>query len=153
VSGVGGIKLAVCALVAASAAIAGETALDATAYPQDTPKRALESLVKALEKRDLEYWIAHLISPRDRERLKEKHGGLQQAVEANSGAQHLERIKAQCEVMRQMLADGELKEGEDAGVKWARFKSGQRVLQLERQPDGRWCMNTRVAGEPAGKQN
>jgi len=121
--------------------------LDAAKYPQDTPQKALGSLVKALEARDLSYWIAHLITPADTKRLIEKHGGLEGAVRKNSDEKHAARLQDQLALMKQMLAGNAPTEGQENGVQWARFRVEQRVLQFEKQPDGRWCMNARVTSE------
>jgi len=122
--------------------------LDAEKYPQDTPMKALGSLIKALEARDMAYWITHLLVPATNKRLMEKYGSLEKAVEANADPKRAARLTEQLALMKQMLAGPPPTEGEDNGVKWARFKVDQTVLQLEKQPDGRWCMNTRVKSVP-----
>jgi hypothetical protein len=43
-----------------------------------------------------------------------------------------------------MLKSDNTTTGETDGVKWCRYKDGEKVLQLDQQPDGRWCMNTRI---------
>lgn len=129
-----------------------EPARNAEKYPQDTPRKALASLCKALEARDIEYWIAHLIAPEDTKRLVERWGSIASAALMNADNKHAERVKKQCELMKKMLDEERTTSGEEKGAKWVRFHSGQTALQLELQPDGRWCMNTRVstAAQPAG---
>jgi len=122
--------------------------LNAAKYPQDTPQKALESLIQALETKDLSYWIAFLIAPADTKRLVEKHGSLEGAANANADERRSARLKAQLEVMRKM-AGKPPEEGEENGVKFARYQVDQKVLQLEKQADGRWCMNIRVSRKPA----
>ncbi|HEY3320444.1 MAG TPA: hypothetical protein VGP72_08255 [Planctomycetota bacterium] len=123
--------------------------LNTEKYPQDTPKAAMQSLIKVLEARDFEYWISWLITPADRERIVKKHGSLLAASIYNADDRHTERIKLQREMMQKMLSAGALTEGEDQDVKWARYKmttpEGERSLQFEKQSDGRWCMNIRSA--------
>ena len=122
--------------------------LDAAKYPQDTPQKALESLIKALEAKDVSYWIAYLITPADTKRLVEKHGSLEGVVNANADEKRAARLITQLELMRKM-AGKPPEEGEENGVKIARFQAEQKVLQLEKQADGRWCMNIRVSRRPA----
>lgn len=132
-------------LLAATQLQAAEGApLDAGKYPQDTPRKTLNSIVKALEKRDFEYWILHLIVPADSKRIIAKHGSLAGAALMNADDKHTPRIKEQIEVIREMLKADKTSEGTENGVKWVRYKDGDKVLQLDQQPDGRWSMNTRI---------
>lgn len=137
--------LAYLALAAASAGLAAEgPALDAAKYPQETPQQALRSLIKALEARDFSYWISFLIVPADTKRLVERHGSLEKAAQANADEKLAPRLRAQVALLKEMLAGKAPAEGEDHGAPCARFQVGQTVLQLEKQADGRWCMNTGV---------
>ncbi|MCY3024640.1 MAG: hypothetical protein NTW87_37180 [Planctomycetota bacterium] len=138
------VALLVAGAGVAAAGAAERPALDATKYPQDTPQKALSSLIKALETRDLYYWLAHLVIPEDSKRLTEKYGSLDKAVEVNADEKNAERLKTQCTWMKKLLSSGTMTEGEENGVKWARYQLGDRVLQLDKQADGRWCMRTRV---------
>ena len=122
-----------------------DTPLDANKYPQDTPKKTLTSIVKALEKRDFEYWIVHLIVPEDTKKLVAKHGSLESVVLMNADDKHAPRIKQQIEIIRDMLKADKVTLGIENGVKWVRYTDDNKVLQLEKQPDGRWCMNTKIA--------
>lgn len=132
-------------ILAATSANAAEGAqLDANKYPQETPKKTLNSILKALDKRDFEYWIQYLIVPADSKRIIAKHGSLASAVLMNADDKHTARIQQQMEVIREMLKADSSTEGTDNGVKWTRFKDGDKILQLDQQPDGRWCMNTRI---------
>jgi hypothetical protein len=119
--------------------------LDSNKYPQDTPKKALNSIIKALEKRDFEYWITWLIVPEATKRLVAKHGSLASAALMNADDKHTPRIKQQIEVIHEMLKADKTTEGSENGVKWVRYQDDDKVLQLEQQPDGRWCMNTKIA--------
>lgn len=132
----------------ASASWCGEgVALDAGKYPQDTPKKALTSILKALDKRDFEYWILHLIVPADSKRIIAKHGSLASATLMNADDKHKDRIQEQMQVIREMLKADKTTEGTTEGVKWIRYMDDEKVLQLDQQPDGRWCMNTRITKE------
>ena len=133
--------------VEAAAEAAQAPRLNAARYPQDTPQKALESLIKALEAKDIPYWIAFLITPDDAKRLIEKHGSLEGVVNANADERRAARLKTQLELMKQM-AGKPPEEGEEHGVKFARFQAEQKVLQLDKQADGRWCMNIRVSRQP-----
>jgi hypothetical protein len=119
-------------------------AVDAAAYPQDTPQKALGSIIKALENNDFKYWISNLIIPAESKRLIEKHGSIAKAAEANSDDKHAAKIKAQVEIMKKLLAANKTTEGDEKGLKWVKFQLDDNVLQLEKQSDGRWCMNQRA---------
>ena len=105
----------------------------------------LVAIVKALEKRDYEYWIVHLIVPEDTKKLVAKHGSLESVVLMNADDKHAPRIKQQIEIIRDMLKADKVPLGIENGVKWVRYTDDNKVLQLEKQPDGRWCMNTKIA--------
>jgi hypothetical protein len=131
----------------ASLLAADSPTLDAAKYPQDTPQKALSSLVKCLGAKDYAYWIGHLITPADAKTTIEKHGTLEKAVEFLSDEKHSAQMQERKELMQKMLDANSSTEGEDNGVKWTRFQSEGRVLQLEKQADGRWCMNLRNTGK------
>ena len=129
-------------------------ALDCAKYPQDTPQKALASLIKALEAEDYVYSISFLLAPQSTQRLGAKYDSVEKAAAANREPERQQRRKAQCELMKKMLEANATTEGEENGVKWVRFKHEDSVLQLEKQPDGRWCMNTQVgkAAAPAAEK-
>jgi hypothetical protein len=132
-------------------ALAGDApALDSASYPQDTPQKALGSIVKALEANDFKYWVSNLITPEESKRLIEKHGSIAKVAEANSDEKHAAKIKAQVELMKKLLTANKTTEGDDHGTKWVKFQLDDNVLQLEKQSDGRWCMNPR-AGKHKGE--
>ena len=131
-------------VISGLAARAADTPLDAHKYPQDTPKKTLTSIVKALEKRDFEYWIVWLIVPEDTKKLIAKHGSLEAVVLMNADDKHAPRIKQQIEIIRDMLKADKVTEGTENGVTWVRYADDNKILQLEKQPDGRWCMNTKI---------
>jgi hypothetical protein len=125
-------------------------ALDLQKYPQNTPKDTLSSIISALENRDFQYWIAQLIAPEDAKKLAEKYGSIEKAAAANADEKYMARVANQCETMKKMLEDNKTSEGEENGVKWVRYHYDKKILQLEKQADGRWCMNPRVSAEKPG---
>jgi len=125
------------------------TRLDAEKYPQETPRKSVASIVKALESRDFDYWISWLVTPAAKERLITQHGSLNSAVIFNADDKHIPRIKAQTETIKKLIGVNKTSEGVNDGVTWFRYSDEDLVLQFERQPDGRWCMNTKIAKGPA----
>ena len=130
---------------------AAETpALDAARYPQNTPQAAFGSIIKAQAQNDVAYWLSWLITPADKERLLKKYGSVDKVVEKHRDPKFAARIAEQCAIMKKMLAANKVTEGETGGVKWARFAGAQtpdgktRVLQLNKQADGRWVWSLLV---------
>jgi len=119
-------------------------ALDAGKYPQSTPAEALVSIIKALETRDLAYWVGNLILPSDTKRLVEKHGSVENVAARNADPARASKLKSQCELMKKLLETNKTTQGETDGMKWVRYHSDATILQFEKQADGRWYMNTRV---------
>src|SRR5262249_48537011 len=110
------------AVVSGCVCAAEGPALDTTTYPQDTPQKALDSIIKALEGSEIKYWIANLITPTESKRLVEKHGSIAKAAEANSDEKHASKIKAQVEIMKKLLAANKTTEGDEKGLKWVKFQ-------------------------------
>jgi hypothetical protein len=135
--------VAVIVLKATLALAADGPALDAAKYPQDTPQNAANSIIKAIDANDLEYWVAHLVTPADTKRRVEKNGSIAQAAK-NYAEKQSKQLKAMRDVIEKMLKESKPTEGEENGVKWVRFQLEEKLLQFEKQSDGRWCMNTRV---------
>jgi hypothetical protein len=121
--------------------------VDAVKYPQDTPKKALQSILRALEKRDFDYWIVWLICPENTKHLIKKHGSIAAVSLMNSDDRHRPRIEQQISAIKEMLKADKVTEGATNGVTWVRYHDEERVLQLEKQPDGRWSMNTHVCAD------
>ena len=130
----------------ALSASAADTPLNAEKYPQDTPQKALTSLIKSLESKDYGYWVSNLMTPADSKVLLEKHGSLEKAVAFLADEKHSKMMNDNKERMQKMLDANKTTEGDENGVKWVRFHLEEKELQLEKQTDGRWCMNTRFVG-------
>lgn len=133
-------------MLTACAASGAETPLSPEKYPQDTPQKALASLVKCLDGKDYGYWISHLMTPQDGKGFLDKHGSLEKAVAFLSDEKHAKMMSDNKDRMQKMLDANKTTEGDENGVKWVRFHLDEKELQLEKQADGRWCMNTRVLG-------
>ncbi len=144
-----GVMLACLAVTAWSA---DAPALDAAKYPQDTPQNTLNSVIKAMEGKDFAYWVTWLVIPADKERLLTKYKTVDAIVEVNAQPKRAEKVAAQCVIMKNLLKESKTSEGDENGVKWYRFQGNDKVLlQLEKQADGRWCMNNRVTGDSKGE--
>ena len=135
------VSLVAVSLLCAASWSAESPKLDAAKYPQDTPKKAMQSILKALEARDFEYWIVWLINPDDTKKLIEKHGSLAAVSLMNADDKHAPRIKRQIDAINEILKNDNFAEGTENGVTYVRFQTEKKILQMEKQPDGRWCMN------------
>lgn len=122
-------------------------ALDATKYAQDTPQHTIGSIIKALEAKDQAYWYTHLITPSASKLLVEKHGSIEKVVASKSDEKYAIQFLGICALMKTMLEANKITEGKNADVPWVRFHHEESILQLEKQPDGRWCMNPAVKKE------
>jgi hypothetical protein len=144
------IRLSVLLLAAAvfssTAFCADEIKQDAAKYPQDTPQKAMESIIKALEtNNDLGYWVAWLVTPDHTQRMIDKYKSIDAAVAANQDEKHVAGRKQMTDSMKKMLEAKTTTEGELNGVKWFCYKLGEtQIVQLELQKDGRWCQNPKV---------
>jgi len=139
-------------LAPAAFSLEGAPPLNAEKYPQDTPKNTLNSILKALEKRDFEYWIVWLIIPDDTKKLIDKHGSLAAVSLMNADDKHTPRIKRQMDAITTMLKLDKMTEGTENGVQYVRFHDDKKILQLEKQPDGRWSMNICRSNELAKEE-
>ena len=92
-----------------------------------------------------------MIVTSNKEWLLNKYQTLDKIAEKNNEPAAAEKITKQGATLKQMLKDNQTTEGEEKGVSWVRFHTTglaeKLVLQLEKQPDGRWAMNTRVTKE------
>ncbi|HYF52385.1 MAG TPA: hypothetical protein VEJ63_23465 [Planctomycetota bacterium] len=131
-------------------------AADAAKYPQDTPQKALDSIIKALEAKDYAYYISFMVLPVDKERMLKKHGSVQKYAESKADASQAAGMKNMVDVLKSLQKDGKTSEGtHEDKTAWTRFESGKEKLQLEKQADGRWVMNLRPptdAPKDAGKK-
>ena len=130
-------------LLVASLNAAEGLALDATKYPQDTPVKSLESMVKALEGQDYGYYISYMVLPDDNKRVLSKYGSLEKYVESKKAPEGAPGMAAMASVMKKLLAEAKPQEGEVDGIKWARFEGDGQLLLLQKLQDGRWVMNLR----------
>ena len=127
--------------------VANAPKLDPEKYPQDTPQHALESLIKALDSKDYAYWMVHLMTPFDSNSLLNKHeNSVEKAAAFFSVEKRAALLKDSHDLMQKMLDANKTSEGEEQGVKYARYEADGKMLQLEKEADGRWCMNTRYLG-------
>ena len=118
---------------------------DAAKYPQDTPEKAFESIAKALEANDLAYQIAWLSTPDFTQRMLDKYKSVDAAVAANQGDDKVKGRQVMLKTIREMQTAKLTTQGEVHGVKWFCYRLGDnQLIQLERQKDGRWCMNPKV---------
>jgi hypothetical protein len=110
---------------------------DLETYPQGTPRKALASVLKAIDAKKFDYLVAQLADPAFVDaRVKRLYGGkFEEQVEDTRARLDPATIK----LLRRFLADGEWTEEKNLAV--VRLKdAGDRVLQLSRKGD-RWFLD------------
>ncbi len=121
-------------------------AADLKAFPQQTPREALASVLKAIEGKRLDYLLAHLAEPGFvDDRVKRLYGGRFEAqVEETRTRLNLTAVK----LLRRFLREGEwTPQGQEEMVRLKDVKD--RALYF-RKIDGRWYMEQR-SDPPAEK--
>jgi hypothetical protein len=122
-------------------------ALDQIKYPQDTPEKALTSIVQSLSFMDIGYWFSWQIRPQDSKWWMDKYGGIEKLVRAKSNEKSIVQFVATKQFMQLMQKTNQTSQGVENGASWFRFHNGKTVVQFEKQSDGRWCMNPYVKVE------
>ena len=122
--------------------------VDLREYPQDTPKHALESVLKAVGDRRVDYLLAHLADPQwvDK-RVQDNHGGkFDEFVKetASKLANEPESVKQ----LRRFLKEGEWEES--AANATARLKDVKERVYLRKIKE-RWYLENRKNAEKAEK--
>jgi hypothetical protein len=132
----------------ASVACAGDTekgkrygiALDSKTFPQGTPKEALASVIAAIEKKKLDYLVAHLADPAFvDDRVKRVYGG--------SFAEQVQDTQARLDPptvkqLKRFLEGGKFTIDKTSAV--VQLEGSERCVNLVKK-DGRWYLEHRAA--------
>jgi hypothetical protein len=77
---------------------------DLETYPQDTPQKALESVIKAIADKKIDYLLAHLSDPKFVDARVKTHGSFEEFVKEASD--HLAKDPSVVKQFRRFLKDG-----------------------------------------------
>jgi hypothetical protein len=123
---------------------------DVVAYPQDTPKNALASVLKAIEADKINYLLAQLADPGwVDQRVKQVHAGKFEAlVEETAGK--LANDGTTIKELRRFLHEGTWEATESAASSQLKDIKNRRVYL--RELDGRWFFETRQQARAADKE-
>lgn len=118
---------------------------DVVKYPQDTPEKALESIVKALNGEDFGYFIAWQVTPDSTARTIEKFKTLEAAIEdQKTNPAKIAGRKNMLEVIQKIQKEPKKELEKSGDLELARFLSGEMMIQFEKQKDGGWCLNPKA---------
>jgi len=118
--------------------------LDAREFPQDTPKKTLESALKAISDRRVDYLLAHLADPQFvDERVRKNHAGKFDEFVKES-ASKLSNEPESIKQLHRFLKEGEWEEG--AASASARLKDVKERVFLRKVKD-RWYLENRLNAE------
>ena len=111
-------------------------------YPQSDPQQTIRSVIKATAKGNIEYMLAHLVSPTQ---VDEKLGGSQQAFEKLAVKPSPKKAKILIDSMKRQLSDGTWTIRRN--LAWAKV-DGMPDLSLEKIGN-RWFMHNRPVAVPS----
>jgi len=118
--------------------------LDRENFPQDTPKEVLESIMKAIQMKKVDYLVAHLADPAFvDQRVKEVHGGRFEDMVRETTAQLVDNPDT-LKTFRRFLKEGKW-EGEKGTAASARV-TGVKDTLFFRKIDDRWFLENRKKG-------
>ena len=118
-------------------------------YPQSAPKTALESVLKAIDNKKIDYLLAHLADPAWVDnRVKTVHGGKFEAMVKETTAQFAKDPTA-IKDLRRLLKEGEWKEEDTAAS--ACLKDAKDTCVFLRKIEGRWFLEDRKKAEGTPK--
>jgi hypothetical protein len=118
-------------------------------YPQAAPKIALESVLKAIDNKKIDYLLAHLADPAwVDEQVKTIHAGKFEGM-VKETSDKFAKDPTMIKELRRILKEGEWKE-EDAAAS-ACLKDAKDSCVFLRKIEGRWFLEDRKKAEAAGK--
>lgn len=121
---------------------------DRKTYPQDSPKEALASVLKAIDAKRIDYLLAHLADPKFVDGRVEAYGGKFEELLKETKAKLLDDPGA-AKLLRQFLEKGEWKIEDDTAS--VRLKDVADRWGWFRKMDGRWFFENRKKPEGEGK--
>jgi hypothetical protein len=118
--------------------------LDRENFPQDSPKEALDSIVKAIQMKKIDYLVAHLADPEFvDQRVKEVHGGRFEDLVRETTSQLIDNPDT-VKIFRRFLKEGKW-EGEKGAAASAKVNGVKDTLYF-RKVDDRWFLENRKKG-------
>jgi hypothetical protein len=118
--------------------------LDRENFPQDTPKETLESIIKAIQMKKIDYVVAHLADPAFvDQRVKEVHGGKFEEMVRETAVQLVDNPDT-VKTFRRFLKEGKW-EGEKGTEASAKVNGVKDTLYF-RKIDDRWFLENRKKG-------
>jgi hypothetical protein len=115
--------------------------LDRENFPQETPKEALDSIIKAIQMKKIDYLVAQLADPAFMDQyIKEHHGGKFDEM-VRETTTHLVDKPETIKIFRRFLKEGKW-EGEKGTEASARVPGVKDTLFL-RKIDDRWFLENR----------
>jgi hypothetical protein len=118
-------------------------------YPQAAPKIALESVLKAIDNKKIDYLLAHLADPAWVDELvKTIHGGKFEGM-VKETSDKFAKDPTLIKDLRRILKEGEWKEEDMAAS--ACLKDAKDSCVFLRKIEGRWFLEDRKKAEAAGK--
>lgn len=123
--------------------------MDTDNFPQRSPKEALDSLLKAIQLKKLNYAVAQIADPAwvDR-RVKEVHGGDFAALVKEVGT-HLIDDPETAKTLRRFVKEGEWQE--EGAKATAKLKNAKDQVFLQKL-EGRWFLENRKKGDKPAKE-
>jgi hypothetical protein len=118
-------------------------------YPQAAPKVALESVLKAIDNKKIDYLLAHLADPTWVDDLvKTIHDGKFEGL-VKETSDKIAKDPTMIKELRRILKEGEWKEDDAAAS--ACLKDAKDSCVFLRKIEGRWFLEDRKKAEGAGK--
>jgi hypothetical protein len=117
---------------------------DLTYYPQDKPQTALQSVLKAIERKRIDYLLAHLADPRFVDDRVTSYGGSAAGFEelVRETTRKLIDEPGTVKELQRFLKEGEWEEGE--GTASARLKDVRDRRVFLRKVGARWFLENRM---------
>jgi hypothetical protein len=119
-------------------------AADPETYPQVSAKQTLASIAKALERKRIEYVLAHLTNPDYVDDAVQKLGGKLDELVAAVGA-HMADHPKETQALIRILKEGAVDETGTTAKATHKDVPGRQITLVQR--DGRWFMNNENEGE------
>lgn len=118
-------------------------------FPQDSPKSALESVLKAIERKRIAYLLAQLADPNFvDERVKSYNGNFDELV--NETTKKLKDDPAALKELHRFLKEGEWEGGD--GTASAKLKDVKDRRVFMRKIGDRWYLENRMKPEAEAKE-
>jgi hypothetical protein len=113
---------------------------DLEVYPQDTPQKTLESVIKAIADKKIDYLLAQLADPKFVDARVKMHGSFEEFVKEASD--HLARDPSVVKQLKRFLKDGNWNVNEPGAS--AKLKDDKEKGVFLRKVGDRWFLENRT---------